>query len=120
MVRTVLPIITPKGPFPGVVAPDDLDFVFTASDLANKNDFLFTGRELILVQNTDVGAQTITLTSALDPQKRTQDITAYSFAADEFGIFWAGDLVGWIQTGGKFHLEASAVTVLFAIIRIPN
>ena len=120
MPRTAQPIIVPLGPFPGTVAALALDFVFTASDNVNMDDFLFTGRELILINNTTGGALTITLTSAPDPQKRTADIAVYSVGANLFSMFWAGSKLGWNQIGGKFHLEASAVGVEFAIVRIPS
>ena len=119
MVRTAQPIINPEGPFPGTVAPLALDFIFTAADSVNMDDFIFTGRELILINNTTGGALTITLTSAPDPQGRSADIVAYSVGAGLFSMFWAGSKIGWDQVGGKFFLEASAVGVEFAIVRIP-
>ena len=119
MPRTAQPIIAPKGPFPGTIAPLDLDFIFTAADDVNLDDFVFTGRELILINNTTGGALTITLTSAPDPQGRTEDIAIYSVGAGLFSQFWAGSKIGWDQVGGKFFLEASAVGVEFAIVRIP-
>lgn len=120
MPRTPQPIIAPLGPFPTLpVSALALDFVFTAADDVNLDDFIFTGRELILINNTTGGALTITLTSAPDPQGRSSDIVAYSVGAGLFSMFWAGSLIGWQQTDRKFHLEASAVGVEFAIVRIP-
>lgn len=119
MPRTALTVQTLVGPYPASVAAEDLDITFAAADVANMNEFAFTGREIILVENTDAGAQTITFTSIADSFGREEDIAAYSLAAGEFAGFWAGALGGWAQAGNLFFLEASAATVKFAILRIP-
>lgn len=119
MPRTALTVQTLKGPHPGTVAADALDIVWTAADDANLNDFLYTGREIILVRNDNVGAQTITLTSKLSSLQRLGTVLDYSLAAGEYAAFWAGDIAGWLQSDGKFYLEASANDVFFAILRLP-
>lgn len=120
MARKVIPVIIPKGPYPGTVAANALDFVFTTADSTNFDEFAFTGRELIVVRNSTAGALTFTLESSADPQGRLSDITAYSLAAGEFGVFWAGALPGWNQGSGLFFLRSSASTMDYAIIRIPG
>lgn len=121
MPRTPLTVQTPKGPFPGTVAATDLDYTYTAADVANKNEFPFTGREIILVRNVDGAApHNLALTSVPDPQKRSADITAYAIALDGFSVFWAGDIIGWRQTDGNFYLEADDVNIEFAIVKIPS
>ncbi len=121
MPRTAITVQTPKGPFPGTVAATDLDYTYSAADVANKNQFPHTGREFILVRNTDaVAAHTIGLTSVPDPQKRSADITAYSLVLSGFSMFWAGDIIGWRQTDGNFYLEADDVQIEFAIVKIPS
>lgn len=119
MARKNIPVIIPKGPYPGTVAANALDFVFTTADSVNFDEFIFTGRELLIIRNSTAGALTVTLTSTSDPQGRTSDITAYSLAAGEFGVFWAGNLVGW-DSGGKFFFQSSASTMDYAVIRIPG
>ncbi len=122
MPRTDLPIITPVGPYPTLpVSALALDFVFTAVDTVNDNAFIFTGREIIVVRNTDGGPQTVTLTSAPDPTtQRTGDITTYTVGAGLFSAFLASQLAGWRQSDGRFYLTASNVAVEFAILRFPN
>ncbi len=121
MPRTALTVQTPKGPFPGTVAATDLDYTYTAADVANKNQFPHTGREFIMVRNTDGAApHNITLTSFNDPQKRPQDITTYAVALSGFSMFWAGDIIGWRQTDGNFYLEADDLQIEFAIVTIPS
>jgi hypothetical protein len=120
MPRTALTPVVPKGPYPGTVAALGLDFAFVAGDNAAGNVFAFTGRELILVQNTNGGgAGTFTLTSVNDPNGRKGDITAYSVGANLFSMFWVGNLIGWDQGGNTFYIDCSAATMKFAIIRIP-
>lgn len=119
MARAQQPIINPKGPFPGVVSALGLDFVFTVCDSVNFDQFTFTGRELILVQNPTGGALTVTLESVADNSNRLADITAYTVGVGLFSCFWAGSLIGW-NNAGQFFLRGSASTLKFAIIRIPG
>jgi len=120
MPRTLLTAQVPLGPYPGTVSADDLDFTWAAADLANGNDFAFTGRELILARNDDAAPQTITLTSVADSKKRMGTITAYSRAAGEYGMFWAGSLEGWVQSGNKFFIDVSDASIFLAIIKLPG
>ena len=120
MARTALTIITPKGPYPGTVAAEALDFVWGAGDATNENDFIFTGRELILVRNDNAAAKTIGLVSSVAQKtKRTADIAAYSVGIGEYACFWPGNPDGWNQSG-KFHLDCEDDLIKYAIIRIPG
>lgn len=119
MPRTALTVQTLKGPHPGTVAANALDITWTAADDVNLNDFPHTGREVILVRNDNVAAQTFTLTSILSSLKRLGTVTAYSLGIGEYAAFWAGDIAGWKQTDGKFYLDAAANDVFFAILRLP-
>ena len=120
MARPQQPIIVPKGPYPTLpVSATALDFAFSVADSTNFDQFSFTGRELILVQNPTGGALTFTLESTTDLQSRTGDITTYSVGAGLFSCFWAGKVDGW-NNAGQFFLRASASTLKFAIIRIPG
>ena len=118
MPRTALTPIVPKGPHPGTVSATDLDFLFTAADVANKNDFALTGDEVILVHNTGGSAHTITLITVNDPQNRLGTIAGYSVGAGLFAVFSARDITGWKQTDGKFYLEANHAEIEFAILKI--
>jgi len=119
MPRTALPIITPPGTNPGTIAAGAADFVWTAADVANKNQIPHTGKELILVNNTDAAAQTVTITSVSDDFNRTGDITAYSLDVGDYAVFGPFEIPGWRQTDGNLYLEAAAATVKFAVIRLP-
>jgi hypothetical protein len=119
MARKQIPIISPLGPYPGTVAANALDFVYTTADNVNFDQFAFTGRELIIVRNTTGGALTVTFESVADPQGRTSDITTYSVGAAEQAVFWVGNLVGW-NNAGQFFMRSSAATMDYAVIRIPG
>jgi hypothetical protein len=116
--RTALVPFTPKGPYPGVVNAGDLAFTFTAADVANLNQFLGPGKFLIIAQNTDVGAQTITFTSKADGFGRTGDVATYSMPTTTFATFLV-ETLGWLQSDGNFYLNASSANVKFAIVKLP-
>jgi hypothetical protein len=63
-----------------------------------------------------VGAQTITITSQLDPQNRVQHITAYSVGIGEYAVF-KPTLVGWANGSSQILISASAADVFFAVLR---
>lgn len=115
MARTTLSPITGilTNPTAGVTV------TFTAADIVNDNDFVLTGKELILVQNADAAPQTVTITSAPDALGRTKDIAAESIAAGAFKCFGVPQIEGWRQSDGKLYLEASDADVKFCILRLP-
>ena len=119
MARKQIPVTIPFGPYPGTVVANQLDTVFTVADNVNFDQFVFTGRELIIVRNSTGGALTFTLESVADPQGRLSDITTYSLGAAEFALFWAGNMTGW-NNGGQFFLRSSAATMDYLIVRIPG
>ena len=121
MARTALCIITPKGPYSEVSA-GDLDFIFEAADDINGNAFPCTGRELILIRNSDeTNAATVTISSAPDPYGRTKDISTYAPDAGEFSAFWVGKTIGWKQSDGMVYLDVAGTgTIEFAVLRPPE
>lgn len=111
---------TPLGPYPGTVGSGALNFTLAAADPSNGNSFALTGREVLLVFNSDVAAaHTVTFTSAPDPQGRTSDITSYSVASGAYAIFsYRGGVNGWRQSDGTAHLMASSASIEFAPLYI--
>lgn len=112
-------IVTPKGPYPGTVAANDLDVATFNLDNTNGNVFVGTGRELLVIENPTGGAITVTLTSAFDQAKRKGDITTYSLGAGEYMTFWYGSLIGWDQGGGQIYIDCSATGLKGLLLRIP-
>lgn len=119
MARTTLTRTTPLGPYPTLPpAVNTLDAVMTAADTVNFNQFIFDGPVVLVVQNIGVSAHTFTLTSAVDAQNRSGDITAYSIGADEVCVFMLNQTAGWRQTDGFFYLAGDHAEVKFGIVRL--
>src|SRR5574343_240704 len=120
MARTAITVQDIDAPFASVSA-GSLDFTFAACDNSNGNYFACTGREIILFENTDAGAQTITIDSVADEKNRQADITTYSLAAGDFVCAGVGltNSKGWKQTNGQIYIDASASTVKVAVLRLP-
>lgn len=122
MPRLALTPQTPVGPYPqlplGALA---LTLAWTAAGAAFADGvgFPVTGRELLLVRNRNVAAQTVTISSVRDALNRTGDIAAYSIPAGGYAMFLPG-LAGWQQADGQLYAAASAADVDFAVIRLPS
>lgn len=115
MARTALTVTQLKQNNYAVQA-GDLALAF-ASDLANGNSFPATGQEILIVFNSDVAAQTFTVTSIADHLGRTQDITAYSVPASGFAIIQASVMEGWKQADGNIYLATANANLKFAVVR---
>lgn len=108
------------GAFPSLpLAANAVDVPHVAADVANKEQVALTGREIVLVRNDDVGAQTVTFTSTPDEKGRSGDITAYSVGAGETAMFGPFGLKGWQQADGNLYFEASDAGMMIAVVRTP-
>jgi hypothetical protein len=120
---TSLPVVTPVGPYiSGQPTANSLNFVFTACDSSNGNSFPLSGKETLLVFNSDSMAHTFTITSVADRFNRSQDVTAYSVGAGLYSSFsFRGDPSGWLQpSDSKVHLLCSDATIKFAVLTSAN
>lgn len=115
MPRTLLPKTTLAGSYPGgSVTP-----TFTAADVDNGNQFIATGKELLLVRNVGATTRSITLNSASDNYGREADITE-TVAAGAYKLFGPFQLNGWAQPSTyAFELNATHVDVQIAVLVIP-
>lgn len=94
---------------------------WTAADVANGNSFTLTGREVLLIRNTDGAlARNITLTSIADLFGRLGTITNEAVPVGGFRVFGPVDTPGWQQADGKFYLSADNAAIQFAILRLPR
>jgi hypothetical protein len=98
------------------------DFTWTAAgaSFADGAGFALTGKEVLLARNPTGGALTVTISSVVDPYIRTGDITTYSIGAGEYAVFPPFPKAGWAQADGKLYLAASAATVEFAVLKLPD
>ena len=115
MARTTLTKTNAPGPYASTGAVLTLE----AADTTNKNQFVSTGKELVIAHNTDTGSQTVTISSVADPYGRTKDVDTYSIAADAIAIFGPFPVLGWQQSDGKIYLEASSSAVKFGVVVLP-
>lgn len=115
MPRTNCPVTTVTSKYPTAGKAITL----TDADTSNDNSCSFTGSEILIIHNTDVGSQTWTLTSVSDAiEHRTGHITTESIAAG--AIRMVGPLAGegWAQSDGKLYFTGSDATVKFGVIKL--
>lgn len=118
MARTTLTKTAVKGPFPALpIGASGLVVTLTAADVANKNQFLPSGNDLLIMQNSGAAPYTVTITSAVDAQNRTGDIATYSLAAGDVCAFLVKSS-GWVQADGYVYLEASNASVKFGVVAL--
>ncbi len=103
------------------VPAGDLDFAFTPGDVSAGGGLQYaaTGREAVIVRNTDAVARTVTLKSVADELNRTGDITAYSIGAGEFMIL-VPPLKGFQQADGNIYIDMEDAKVEVAVLRLPT
>lgn len=97
-----------------------IDPGFAAADVANGNEFRATGRELVLVRNTDSSTHNVTVTSQpVSRTGRTGDITdtviPISPSMEAFQIFPRD---GW-ETAGVIFISADNAFIEIAVLRLP-
>lgn len=97
------------------------DVTLTAASVANKEQVVHTGKEVILAYNSDpTNPYTVTISSIADAALgRTGDIATYSLAAGELGAFGPFPADGWRQADGYLYFEASNAAIKFGVLRIP-
>ena len=116
MARLTFPVTEVKGPYETSIGANAADLTFTATVVADKAQCALDGNIIVLCQNTDVGAQTVTFTSAADAYNRTNDITTYSIGAGEIAAFEFSPH-GWKQSDGNLYFEASHIGVKFCVLK---
>jgi hypothetical protein len=114
MARTRLTPVEVPRTHPG----GEVVYTWEAADVANKNDFLFTGREVLLIKSADGGEQDVIITSAPDSFGRSGDLTVAVAASAEVALAFL-DREGWMQSDGTLYLECSVATLSFAVLRLP-
>lgn len=114
--QTITPIVAP-GRYP----TDGVEGTPTAADATNKEQYVMTGRELVIAYNKHAtDAATVTINSVADPKTgRTGNITTDSIPAGKFHVYGPFAQEGWMQTDGYMYMEASAADILWMVIRIP-
>jgi hypothetical protein len=118
MSQTVLTPIQLKQDNYSVVA-GDLTVTPVALDATNGNSFTATGREVLVIQNTDASAHTFAITSVTDALGRSDSsMSAYSVAANGFAAIQMNTLAGWIQPTGVVNLTTSSALLKILVLRL--
>jgi hypothetical protein len=101
------------------VAAGDLLLPMTAMDASNGNSFVATGREILLFQNTDSVAHTVTVTSVADALGRTDaSLTTYSLSATPgLSAIEMKYLAGWLESNGSDFLVTSSALVKVCVLQ---
>lgn len=121
MPEQVLAPFVPPGSDPVLpLGATTADLPLVASDIVNGNNFVSTGRELLVVDNTDVAAQTVTVVSAPDEHGRSGDIAAYPVPAGVVSILGPFKQKGWMRGTGTVRVNTSTATVKLGVIRLPS
>lgn len=98
------------------VVAGDLTVTMVASDAANGNSFVPTGREILIVSNTDVSPRTFTVTSVADALGRVDtSLVAYSVAAGAIVAINMSILTGW-ASGGLVTMTSSNALLKFGVL----
>ncbi len=121
MARTTISVFTPLGGF-NAYAADAANVVpaaMSGSSGDDGNQFVASGNDLVIAQETAGAPQTITFSSVNDPFGRTGDITSYSIGANETAAFGPFAVVGWRQTDNKIYFEANSANVKVVIAALP-
>ena len=91
---------------------------FAASDSSNGNSFPATGREILVAYNTDVGAQTVTISSVADVEGRTGDCVL-AMTASTYAFSPLLPLNGWRQSDGNIYITTTSNNIKLAVVRLP-
>lgn len=101
------------------VQAGDLTVTPAACDATNGNSYIFTGTEILMVQNSSGSTPyTFTVTPATDAYgAQNTTLSTYSVAANGFAFVQMSNPQGWITSGNLISLTCSNVAVKFAVLR---
>lgn len=114
MARTRLTVVDLDPTHPGGAQA----YTFAAHDTVNENDFLISGREVLLISNTDASSQDVVISSTPDSYGRTGDLTISVAAGTREAIAFL-DRSGWMQSDGALYLDCTSANIEYAVLRLP-
>lgn len=114
MPRTSITSASAPGQFPTAGAA----VTFTAADVANMNQATASGKDLVIVTNTDTVPHNFTLSSVADEKNRLGDITE-AIAAGATKVYGPLPFLGWRQFDGFLYFNAADTTVVIAVVALP-
>ena len=100
-----------KTTLPGYYSTTGVAMTMDSADTVNNNHIVAGQLTLVVVHNTNAGAQTVTITSQADATtSRTGDVSAQSLAADEIRVFILPKN-GWEDSSGNILISGSHADV---------
>lgn len=90
-----------------------------AADVANLNSVEITGKELIVIHNTDAAPHNVTITSVASAIGRLGHITNAAIPANSYAVWGPTQLEGWRQADGKLYFQADHAGIKFGVIVLP-
>lgn len=114
MARTVLTVLEVPRTHPG----GEVAYTFTAHDTVNENEFVLTGREVLLIKSTDAGSQDVVIDSVPDEYGREGPLTVSVGAGVTVALAFLSR-AGWMQPEGTLHLDCTVATIAYAVLRLP-
>lgn len=95
-----------------------LTVTLAACDTVNGNVFNATGREVLVLQNTDTSAHSITVTPVVDPYGGTNtQLTTYSLPATSVSMVQMKYLIGWSSNGQVSIPACSSNLIKIAVVQ---
>lgn len=123
MARTPLTVYTPVtgDGYPSLpLSANAAAVVPAAGNVADGNDFIHTGRELIMVRNSSGATPyAVTIYAAPDRFGRSGNIV-HTLAANAVHVFGPFPLEGWRQSDGKMWLGVANASLLLTVVHIPD
>ena len=114
MARTVLTVKEIPKTYPG----GEVVYTWVAHDDTNQNEFVLTGREVLLIKSADGGPQDVVIDSVADRYGREGPLTITVEAGEEVALAFLSR-EGWMQPEGTLHLDCTVATISYAVLRLP-
>jgi hypothetical protein len=114
MARTVLTVKELPRTHPG----GEVVYTWEAADIVDQNEFMLTGREVLLIKSADGAPQDVVIDSVSDRFGRQGPLTVTVAAGAEVALAFLSR-EGWMQPEGTLHLDCSVVTLSYAVLRLP-
>lgn len=122
MARATLTKVAAQGNYPTLpLTANSADLPMTAANATDKEQFVASGKDLVIAHNTGGSTRTITVTSVADGKtRRTGDQGAYSLGAGEYAVLGPFEREGYMQSDGYIYLEASHADIKFGVVTLPQ
>ena len=109
---TIAPVTMPGGSY-GVGFNE---FTWQAADVANGNQFLSTGKEILLMRNVNADSPAVARKITL---YKTSGTIEYTLGAGEYAASGVIPVTGWKQTDTYVYVNGAHADIEFAVVKEP-